>query len=87
MTENEMVRQHHGLNGHEFEQTLRESGRNEPGVLQSMELQSDRHDLTTEQLQMAAVLEQACIKHWTQAVQIITTSEFYFLELSCFKLF
>ena len=57
-----MVRQHHGLSGHEFEQTLRDSGRNEPGMLQSMELQSDRHDLTTEQEQMAAVLEYMCIK-------------------------
>ena len=32
-------------------------------MLQSMELQSDRHDLTTEQQeQMAAVLEYMCIK-------------------------
>ena len=33
------------INGHKFEQTLKDSGRNEPGMLQSMELQSDRHDL------------------------------------------
>ena len=26
VAENEMVRQHHGLSGHEFEQTLGESG-------------------------------------------------------------
>ena len=33
MTEDEMVRWHHRLNGHEFEQTLRRTGK--PGMLQS----------------------------------------------------
>ena len=39
-TEDEMVRQHHHLNGHEVEQALGDSGgQEEPGVLQSMESQ------------------------------------------------
>ena len=33
MTEDEMVRWHHRLNGHEFEQTLRRTGK--PGLMQS----------------------------------------------------
>jgi len=38
------------INGHEFEQTLREGeGTGRPGVLQSMGSQRVRHDLATEQ--------------------------------------
>ena len=38
------------INGHEFEQTLREvEGTGRPGVLQSMGSQRVRHDLATEQ--------------------------------------
>ena len=46
-----MVRQHHQLNGHEFEQTPGDSGghRKKPGVLQSIGLQRVGHDLVTEQ--------------------------------------
>ena len=45
MTEDEMVRWHHRLNGLEFEQTLRRTGK--PGMLQSW----GRKELdTTEQL-------------------------------------
>ena len=41
VAEDEMVRQHHGLSGRETEQTLGDSGgTEEPGVLQSMGLQS-----------------------------------------------
>ena len=39
MTEDEIVGWHHRLNGHEFEQTLGDSGGEEPGVLQSTWLQ------------------------------------------------
>ena len=39
--EDEMVRQYHGLNGHECERTPGDSGGEEPGVLQSV---TDRHD-------------------------------------------
>ena len=38
--EDEMVRQHHQLNGHEFEQTPGDSGGEEPGRLQSLGSQS-----------------------------------------------
>ena len=51
MTEDELVRQHHWLNGYEFQQTQREWRKGKPGVLQSMESQRVRHDLATEQLQ------------------------------------
>ena len=44
-TEDEMLREHHPVNGHEFEQTLGE----EPGMLQSLALQRVRHNLATEQ--------------------------------------
>ena len=40
------------LLGHEFEQTLGDSGEEEPGILQSIELQRVRHDLVTEQQQI-----------------------------------
>ena len=43
-----MVRQHHRLNGHEFEQTLGDGeGQGKPGVLQTMGLQRVRQDLAT----------------------------------------
>ena len=49
VAENEMIGWHHWLNGHEFEQTLRESGgQGEPGVLQSMGSQRAAPDLVTE---------------------------------------
>ena len=41
MTEDEMVRWHHHLNGHEFEQAL---GDGKPDVLLSMVSQRVRHD-------------------------------------------
>ena len=43
-----MVRQHHWLNEHEFEQTLGNS-EGQPAMLQSMGLQRFGHDLGTEQ--------------------------------------
>ena len=50
MTEDEMVRWHHQLNGHECEQTS-ENKEEEPGVLQSMMWQRVGHDSVTEQQQ------------------------------------
>ena len=45
MVEDEMVREHHWLNGCEFEQTPGDSGgQRRPGVLQSMGLQRVGHD-------------------------------------------
>ena len=46
-----MVRWHHGLSGHEFEQALGNSlgTPGKPGILQSMGLQRVGHDLVTEQ--------------------------------------
>jgi len=45
-----MVREHYSLNGHEFEQTPRDSeGQGEPDVLQSTGSQRVGHDLATEQ--------------------------------------
>ena len=46
-----MVRQHHRLKGHEFEQTLRNSGGLRLGMLQSMGSQRVEHDLASEQQQ------------------------------------
>ena len=47
-----MVGWHHGLNGHEFEQTLGDSeGKGKPSMPQSMGLQRVGHDLATEQQQ------------------------------------
>ena len=44
-TEDEMVGRHHRLDGHEFEQALGAGdGTGKPGVLQSIRLQTDRHD-------------------------------------------
>lgn len=42
MAEDETVRQHHGLNGHEFKQVGRTG---KPGTLQPIELQRIGHDL------------------------------------------
>ena len=47
-----MVGQHHRLNGHEFEQTLKES----EGQVQSTGLQRVGHDLMTEQQQLKRLL-------------------------------
>ena len=49
MTEDEIVGWHHQLNGHEFEQTLRRTGK--PGMLQSMGSRVAGHNLVTEQQQ------------------------------------
>ena len=46
-----MVRQHHQLNRHEFEQTPGNSRTKGPGVLQSMGSQRAGHDFATEQQQ------------------------------------
>ena len=51
MTEDEMVREHHQLNGHEFGQTPGDRRTEETGVLQSVRLQRVRHNLATEQRQ------------------------------------
>ena len=40
MTEDEMDRWYRRLNGHEFEQTPRDSDKGRPGMLQSMGLQN-----------------------------------------------
>ena len=45
----EMVRQHHQLNGHESEQTSGDSRTKGPGVLQSMGSQGVRHLIAIEQ--------------------------------------
>ena len=50
MAEDEMVRQHHQLNGHEFEQTPgKQWSTEEPDVLQSIAMQRVGHNLATEQ--------------------------------------
>ena len=51
--EDEMVRWHHQLNGHEFEQTPREWRTEMSGMLQSMVLQRVRYVLATEKQQIA----------------------------------
>ena len=51
VAEDEMVRYHDQLSGHEFEQILRECRTKESGILQSMGLQRVGHDLATEQYQ------------------------------------
>ena len=52
VTNDEMVRWHHQLNGPEFEQTPGDSGRQRNlAVLRSMELQRVTHNLATEQQQ------------------------------------
>ena len=52
MTEDETAGWHHGLNGHEFQKTPRDSegqGSLCPGVLQSMGSQRVGHDLANDQ--------------------------------------
>ena len=49
LTEDEIVGWHHQLNEHEFEQTLRDSEGQSPGMLQSMTSQRIEHNLATEQ--------------------------------------
>ena len=51
MKEDEMVGWHHQLSGHEFGQTLGDSKREKPGILQSMRLQRVGCNLVTEQQQ------------------------------------
>ena len=51
MTEDGMAGWHHRLNGHEFEQALGDGEGQKPGMLQSMGLQTVRHNLATEQQQ------------------------------------
>ena len=46
-----MVGSHHRLNEYEFEQTLANSERRDPRMLQFMESQRDSHNLATEQQQ------------------------------------
>ena len=49
VAENNMIRQHQQLNGHEFEQTLGDGRKQEElGVLWSMVLQTEGHDIATE---------------------------------------
>ena len=47
--EDEIVRYHHRLNGHIFEQTPGGSGIEEPDVLQSMGSKRVQHNLASEQ--------------------------------------
>ena len=49
MTEDEMVRWHHWLSGHEFEQTPRDGSTGKPGMLQSMGSPRVGHKRATEQ--------------------------------------
>ena len=49
MTEDEMVRSHHRLNGHEFEQALEDCSREELGVLQSIRSQRAGLDLVAKE--------------------------------------
>ena len=50
--EDEMVKQHHQLSGHELEQTLDDSEeQGKPGMLQSVGSQRVGHDLVTKQQQ------------------------------------
>ena len=51
VTEEKMIEYHHQLNGHEFEQTLGDSGGQRSLVLQSMGSQRVGHNLLTEQQQ------------------------------------
>ena len=51
--EDEMVREHHRLNGHEVAQTLGDSeGQEEPGMLQSTRSQRVRRNLVTKKQQI-----------------------------------
>ena len=51
--EDEMPRQHHQFNGHEFVQALRQWRTEKPGMLQSMGPQGVGHNLETEQQRSA----------------------------------
>ena len=51
VTEEKMIEYHHQHNGHEFEQTLGDSGGQRSLVLQSMGSQRVGHNLLTEQQQ------------------------------------
>ena len=52
-----MVSQHHQLNGHDFKQTLGDSGTGEPGVLQFMGSQRVRYNLATEQQKLISLYQ------------------------------
>ena len=52
-----MVREHHRLNEHEFEQTLGDKGQGSLVSMQSMGSQIVGHDLTTEQQEGAATFK------------------------------
>ena len=52
-----MVRQHHQLNGYEFEQTLRARENREPGMLQFTGSQRFGRGLATEEQHILSVLE------------------------------
>ena len=56
MTEDEVVGWHHRLNGQEFEQTLGDRERQDPGVLRSLVSQRVGQDLATEQQQISPTL-------------------------------
>ena len=56
VAEDEMVRYHQQLSGHEFEQTLRDSiGQEESGLLQSMGSQRVAYNVLIEQQQLTRV--------------------------------
>ena len=52
MTEDEMARWHHRLNGREFKQTLGHKRTGKPGKVQPKGLKSVGHNLVTEELQL-----------------------------------
>ena len=67
------------LLGHEFEQTLGDSGEEEPGILQSIELQRVRHDLVTEQRQQQHPMvmdEFGCLKSSASATRLYAIDQF-----------
>ena len=82
--EDEMVRQHHQLNGHEFEQTLGDSeGQGSLACYNpwTQSMQRVRQDLVTEQRQqMPKVLNQVSLKGGEKR-QIISSYYFFLLLL------
>ena len=59
-----IVRWHHRLDGHEFEQTPGDGeGQGEPGGLQSMGLQRVRHHLATEQQQTSDISSSCTVSY------------------------
>ena len=64
--ENEMVRERHWLNGHEFEKTLGDSGGREPGVLQPMRSQRVGHEWVTEHQQQRCPCLWLCYFAWQE---------------------